>query len=359
MNITLSKKSTGLNNQIVYNTKTKQIHKTNKATYWNDKNYSILFNHLNLKVPDSLSLKFKKMADALKISTGSMHLGKILGKKNIKIHLAAMMQDLDKLSSSDNSYYNDVLPKRLALFDRLKNFYFDGVLYDRLTYTHHKTVTGRTIVSSGMNLVTMKKTSRKKLESRYDNGEIIEIDLKSIEPRLYLALIKHVDVKDAYEHLACKILGYDKENYDRAKIKIAFISSLYGASDRKLMSLSGMSLNQIKKIKNYLEVNNFKKEIEKEFKQNGYFKNAYGRKIFSINAPVNYYLQSTAVDYACLAFNELLMSIDSKNVNLIGVIVDAILLDVHPSLVERILSVKMINEPIISITAHTSIIRYH
>ena len=41
---------------------------------------------------------------------------------------------------------------------------------------------------------------------------IIEIDLKSIEPRLYLSLIKGIDVKDAYEkaktHMNAVHVGY-------------------------------------------------------------------------------------------------------------------------------------------------------
>ena len=122
-------------------------------------------------------------------------------------------------------------------------------------------------------------------------------------------------------------MGYKKGEIDRKKVKLAFISLLYGASERKIKSMTSLDIKDIKKIKAYLGVNKLKQKIELEFKKNGHFENAYGRRITSINAPVNYYIQSTAADYACIVYEQLLSEFQSEGIDLIGSIHDAIILD--------------------------------
>ena len=358
MKINLSKSITGLTRDITYDATSKIVATGNIKTFWSDGNYEILFKHLNLASPSHLNLKYRNMLDTLKIDSGSILWGKLLGKEKIRSNVNSIIVALDEVEKSSSSYYEFILPKRLTFFNRLKSFYFNDVKHDRLTYDHCRTVTGRTVISSGLNLITMRKEDRKLLQSKYKNGAIIEVDLKSIEPHLYLSLIKGVDVEDAYSFIVTDVLGYNRGEVERKNIKLAFISALYGASERKLKSLSGLSSHDIRKIKNYLQIEQLKKKIEEEFNENGYFENAYGRKIFSINAPVNYFLQSTAVDYACLAFENFMGNLSKEKVDLIAVIVDAILLDVHPDTLESILSVKTITEPIINITAHLSIERH-
>ena len=358
MKFYLDRSCTGLKRPIIYDTANKTIEVATNKTYWNNKNYNILFDHLKIDEPKQIKFKYRTMINTLKLASSSINWSQLLGKEKVKTHCDNIFYSLQNVAIACNNYYVDILPKRLALFDKLSKFYFDGTLYDSLTYNHSKTVTGRTIITSGINLITLKKEDRKLLQSKYDNGAIIELDLKSIEPRLYLSLIKNIDVDDAYLHIATNILDYKEDKYDRDKIKIAFISSLYGASENKLKALSGLSTSEIRKIKKYLQIDEFKKKIKKEFEEKGYFENAYGRKLYSINAPINYYLQSTAVDYSCLAYNSLLNTLDNEKIDLVCVIVDAIILDVHPKSLEKIMNVKKVLEPIINIEAQLNIERH-
>jgi hypothetical protein len=358
LKIQLHKNATGLNKTITYDAKTKTIHTQIEDLYWTSKNFKTLFKHLNLEPPECLDEKYKVMTNTLNIASSSIDWPNLLGKEVVKNKLDNLFSSLNTIEDMSNEYYESILPKRLSLFTRLQSFYLDGALQDRLFYNHHKTVTGRTVVSSGINLVTMRKQDRKLLESKYDNGAIIEIDLKSIEPHLYLSLIKNINTSDAYEFIAMNVLNYKKDNFKRDKVKLAFISTLYGAGETKLKNLTGLPVSDIRKIKKFLEIEKFKKKIEAEFHEKGYFENAYGRKIFSINAPINYYLQSTAVDYACLAFENFMSKFENKKIDLIGVIVDAIILDVHPSCINQIIKVKSVNEPIININTNISIERH-
>jgi DNA polymerase I-like protein with 3'-5' exonuclease and polymerase domains len=194
------------------------------------------------------------------------------------------------------------------------------------------------------------------LKSKHHNGAIIEIDIKSLEPRLYLSLIKGIDVEDAYSFLSEEVLKCD-ESISRKDIKLAFISLLYGASQSKIKKITALKSSDIKKIRDYLEVSQFKNKIEKEFNEKGHFENAYGRKIYSINAPVNYYIQSTAADFSCLLYENLMQKIPN-DIDLIGVIHDAIILDCQPIYINSLMKVKYCVEDIINRKAYFSVNRH-
>jgi hypothetical protein len=358
MKIVLSKIYSGLNNDITYNTRTKSVTTGTENIFWQGKRVNVLLRHMSKEPLSTVCSDYDRIIKCLNIDDNVISWIGLLSSSKIKHRVKDQLAIFDEISTMYSTYYDTTLPQRISLFDRLEQFIFKDKLHKSLTYAHDKTVTGRTIITSGLNLMTMKKEDRSLLESKYEKGSIVELDIKSLEPRLYLKLIKGVDVVDAYTFLLTEVLEKQIGDIPRKKIKLAFISLLYGASERKIKFMTSLKAQDVRKIKKYLAVNELKQKIEMEFKENGYFENAYGRKIFSINAPVNYYIQSTAADYACLLYEELLSSIDDNRLDLIGVIHDAILLDVAPERIDEIISITSAHESIINITAHLNIVRH-
>jgi hypothetical protein len=355
MNVCLSKKYTGLSRNLILNIEDCSISSSTGKEFWNSERVHHIMEFWSIEY-QPIAIEYKRLISTLKVKCSSINWHNMLGKEIIENRTKMLIDSFVQNKPDDYVKYN--FPKRIALFERLKGFVFRGESNDRLAYSHSSTVTGRTIISSGMNLMTMKKSDRAFLTSKYENGAIIEIDIKSLEPRLYLSLIKDINVEDAYTFLLTDILGYPNGSIDRDKIKLAFISLLYGASVNKIKSMTGLETKDIIKIKSYLSVSELINKITTEFEQNGYFKNAYGRKIYSINAPVNYYIQSTAADYACILYESLLEQLPRKGVDLIGVIHDAIILDCSKENIDEISSVTYCNEDIINIEAHLKVIRH-
>ena len=358
MKIVLSKKYSGLNSDITYDVTTKAVTAGSTNVFWQGEKVNVLLRHMSKDPLSTIYSDYNRMLSCLKLDDEIINWADLLSSSKIKHRVKGQLEIFDEIRSMYNDYYDIILPKRISLFDRLTQFIFKDELHKSLTYAHDKTVTGRTIITSGLNLMTMKKDDRSFLETKYEKGSIVELDIKSLEPRLYLKLVKGIDVVDAYTFLLTEVLEKQIGDIERKKIKLAFISLLYGASERKIRSMTSLKSQDIRKIKKYLAVNEFKRKIEMEFEENGYFENAYGRKIFSINAPVNYYIQSTAADYACLLYEELLSSIDDNRLDLIGAIHDAVLLDVAPERIDEIISITSAHESIINITAHLNIVRH-
>jgi hypothetical protein len=349
MKINLSKNVTGLKHDIIYNTKDQSI-KTGVGTFWNGKRVEHLMHYVKINDYKELNLQYGRLLKTLKIEDEKINWGHFLGKKNVQSNF---MKLIDTIGKADfDEYVENHFSDRLKLFERLCNFAYKGEKKRALEYNHSKILTGRASVECGFNLMTLKKDERKNLQSIQPGGAIIEIDIKSLEPRLYLFLIKGTDVEDAYSHLLTDVLGYNQGDIDRKDIKLAMISILYGASEHKIRKITALKTSDIRKIREYLDVDALQKRVISEFDEKGYFENAYGRKIYSKNAPVNYYIQSTAADFSCLVYERLLSQLPETGINLIGVIHDAVLLDVRKDLINDVLSITSCVEPIINNTAY-------
>jgi hypothetical protein len=349
MKIELSTNVTGLSRNITYDTVSKGI-ETNSDIFWKGDRVQYLMNYAKLNDYKSLNVEYHKLLKTLKVEDSKINWGSLLGKKNIQAKFIKLMNCIENIDFDEYSQYH--LPNRLKLFERLCNFAYKGEKKRALEYNHNKILTGRASVESGFNLMTLKKDDRKNIQSMQPGGAIIEIDIKSLEPRLYLFLIKNIDVEDAYSHLLTDVLNYKTGDIDRKDIKLAMISILYGASEHKIRKITALKTRDIRKIREYLDVDALQKRVISEFDEKGYFENAYGRKIYSKNAPVNYYIQSTAADFSCLVYERLLSQLPETGINLIGVIHDAVLLDVRKDLINDVLSITSCIEPIINNTAY-------
>ena len=228
---------------------------------------------------------------------------------------------------SISEYYLNVLPRRYEL---------TGMIQDAL-YDHTTAITGRMKVIKGKNFLTMKKEERKKIPVQKGN-RLVEIDIKSCEPALLHAVLYGETPNDIYS-----LFDFD---ISRGKIKLAVISSIYGSNVSKVCKLSGLSKQQVLNIHDHFQLQKIKKEIEDEFKQKDCFYNLYGRPIYSVHSPVNYWLQSSAADFACLAFLDL---IKRAGLKLKACIHDAIIVELSNDQHNAVSKVSKIKDPISNI----------
>lgn len=253
----------------------------------------------------NINQQYQRMFNMLKLdSTQYIDLISLLGKARISEKVSEF-QDICNKSLTD--YYFSVLKSRYELTDIIKD----------ASYDHISSITGRMVIKEGVNYLTMKKDHRNKIDKKTDNC-LVEIDVKSCEPALLHHVIYDEMPDDIYE-------VFSEPGISRAKTKIAVISSLYGSSPARVKKISGLSTKTIKKIHDHFQLQSRIIDLEKEYSKKGYFLNLYGRPIYEISSPVNYWLQSTAADFCCLAFKAM---IEDNNLKLKAVIHDAIIVEV-------------------------------
>ena len=170
----------------------------------------------------------------------------------------------------NNVSYPDLTPQ---------NGEFPVIRYDRAG-----TKTGRLVVKSGPNVLTMKSEHRNITKGK-------SIDFSSMEPRLLLALIGKTVDGDLYDWAAKEL----KIDGDRTYIKVSIISSMYGS--RVVPEIS--KLFALDEWVSQLESDVSDGWIENYFGRPLYVKDVYGRKLLAL------WLQSTAVDAALLGFPNL------------------------------------------------------
>jgi len=216
-----------------------------------------------------------------------------------------------------NQYFFNTFPKRLSLFKQLSPFNSEYIVPN---YTHNS-ITGRLSINKGTNFLIMKKSLRNKLVHEDNNRQLFELDFNSCEPNFYARYFSLIpnDVEDIYRY----ILSIIKEDIPRDKIKRIILSSIYGANEKSLGKITNIPVKKIKKIKEILNINSFEESLKKEFKEKGFIENAYGRPIISNNNLVNYWIQSSAVDFCCLAFLNFAKS--NNDIEIHAVIHDAII----------------------------------
>ena len=213
----------------------------------------------------------------------------------------------------------------------------------KVTYDHSSSLTGRSKCFGNVNFLTMKKSERRHIKSKYKNGKIIELDIKSLEPRVMCKINNLKLADDIYTYIASNIIFSEKKRKD---VKLGILAIIYGANFKTVSKLSGLSQSESIKIKSYLKVDELNRKLKRQYEINNHIKNYYNRPIFSKDnsALVNHYIQSTAADCAQLAFYNYLKNIDHSKFNLIAVIHDAVILDVHPDMCENIIATPYIYE---------------
>lgn len=340
MNVLINKQTSGFKKDIIYNKLLKE--------YSSEQNYDINVNELlelnNEDTFKSLLEENRKIIDTLNLNNSEINWRYFSNELYLKNRFESLIEEIDQISS--NKYEKDIFKIRNNLSNRIKKVYLESEIP---VYSHSRSLTGRMTIESGFNYLTSKKEERNLIQSKFEEGAILEIDIKSLEPRVYLKLAQNIEVEDVYEYIKSNVIT--ECNVDRKNIKLAVISALYGGSDRKIMNLSGLKKLQVLEIKKFLKIDHMKEKIINEFEEKGYFENFYGRKIFSVKSPINYFIQSSSADFSCLVYEQFLKMLDDKKFNLVALIHDAIIIDVDKTYVDLFLSLKRLKEDILNLYA--------
>ena len=234
----------------------------------------------------------------------------------------------------------------------LESFSSDsGGFMEPVRYSLTNSITGRTSVISGPQILTTAKVVRSFLRSRYPDGKIIEIDFSSLEPRVALAIAGvQVDSRDVYDQVNQEILGGE---LTRESAKLAILSSMYGASERSLSESLPDHIKPKKVIESIRSKIGFAqavKKIKSDMEASGRSTNYFGRPIISppdrnVRDAVlfNWLIQSSAVDVALQGFRDLTAKLHMLGVEFVPIFVihDALLLDVrgcHIDLIKTVCS---------------------
>jgi DNA polymerase I-like protein with 3'-5' exonuclease and polymerase domains len=211
----------------------------------------------------------------------------------------------------------------------------------KVKYSQSSSVTGRLSVTSGPNILHLKREHRNILTSRYGNeGAILQIDFKSLEPRI-LALLQKDDIPDDVYSDVVKFMG---EDIGRDLVKKATLSTIYGMSRYNLATMLNIKNTKevVEKINEYFGIPLFQKSLTIDLADNNKIQNFYGRNIFveqgNEHLLINYFTQSTGVDVSLLGFNQIIDNIKKEELNVAPIFIlhDALILDVHKDSVKQL-----------------------
>lgn len=219
-----------------------------------------------------------------------------------------------------------------------------------VSYNRFATRTGRLIVESGPNILTLKKEYRQLLKSSFSSGTICSLDFGALEVRIILAEAgKNISSRDLYLEIANELFG---GKISRDVVKIAIISELYGSSKNMIglrLGLEGKKLDEfINLIKSNFKTIDLCQKLKDEYCKTGKIKNFYGR-LLKIDDPknhvlINTYAQSTGVDVSLLGFKKIVDDLGFDGIRPLFILHDALILDVRSDRlddVKNILSVKV------------------
>jgi hypothetical protein len=217
----------------------------------------------------------------------------------------------------------------LASFQPGENSLAKLPVYNRLA-----TKTGRLTISNGANFTTLKKSHRKILTSRFDDGEIVYLDFSALEIRalLYEAGVT-LENPDLYQEIVDKIF---EGKITRKALKKALISLLYGQNKFTLCDELKMSHTEIvaffAALEDLFQTRKLVDKLKSEYVSNQKFiTNKFGRRVL-IDDPldkifINYWAQSTGVDIALNGFSSITEQYAGDEVIPIGIIHDGMLFD--------------------------------
>jgi len=225
-------------------------------------------------------------------------------------------------------------------------------------YSKVKSRTGRTTITSGPNILLLDKKYRKILDSRFGkDGTVIQLDYKSLEPRVMLALstkYAFAQVEDIYKD----VIREFELNISRDTIKTAVLAKLFGAGEEKLRGiLTGARANPIdiiNAVEQYFPFTEMKDVLNSSASQNNnkFIRNYYGRKINIEDSQeyvlLNYYIQSTSVDIALMGFVRIMNEVSRCNLleKIIPIFInhDALFVDCHNDFLEELREIKNCGE---------------
>ena len=241
----------------------------------------------------------------------------ILSVDVLEAHLAATSNPSLKSTLLSFASYNGVTPP---------------VRYDRLA-----SKTGRLTVASGPQILTLKRSCRDIITSRYPGGRVMYCDYRALETRAMLTLVgRAVTDADPYEEISRIYLG---DAYPRSTVKLVTLANLYGSTVAATAARLARPISEVtlitSKLNELFDVNSLRLKLRTEWMANkGIIRNGYGRalRVEDESTLVNYFVQSTSVDIALLGFSQIITRIKNETLDIIPLFVlhDALIIDVHP-----------------------------
>tara|TARA_B100001057_G_scaffold484896_1_gene563728 strand:- start:324 stop:1505 length:1182 start_codon:yes stop_codon:yes gene_type:complete len=232
--------------------------------------------------------------------------------------------DIKSLEERIRSESNPTLKSIVSSFLPKENNICKNITYNRM-----KTTTGRLVVSDGPQILLLPKDTRSSIVSRYGKeGSVLWVDFVSLEPRFTKLLSSKETSVDIYSD----IIKDSSIDCSREKVKLAVLSTLFGAGMKKLTEILGKDAFEVRKaIKEYFKLDKVSEKIGNY--KSGKIKNFFGRNIFlkspNFNLSLNNYIQSSCVDISLIGFSSLLQDPDfPKSAKPVAVVHDALVLDV-------------------------------
>lgn len=200
-------------------------------------------------------------------------------------------------------------------------------------YDNFSSSTGRMSVLSGPKILTLQRDLRSNIVSRWQDGEILEIDFNALEARVLSWMAGNEQSEgDFYTHVGIRANLHDTP---RSVIKEATLSAIYGMS-RRNFALRFQDIPDVIDVYERVKEVMCVQEIERKIQGMKSFQNAFGRPLSDTSAKISHYTQSSAVDVACHGFLELVKLLDSSSAVPIFLIHDAIILDVRKDYVDTV-----------------------
>lgn len=271
-----------------------------------------------------------------------------------KTWLQKFTRDLLELRDQwDDSYYGREFQIQQRLLQRLQQPFVDGLVIKKIdddrirafepderglapksTYDIWSSVTGRMSIESGPNILTLDKKYRRIFKSRFEGGEIVQIDFSSLEPNTCLAMQGKVFDGDAYKWAASQI----EINVPREVLKVAVMSALYGMSPsnfaKKFADIPDAN-ELLFQVRDAFGVDSLNKHYREQLDAVGHITNHFGRiiKCDKSSPLLAHAVQSTAVDVVCQGFTTLLDEFEADEIDAVPLylIHDALMLDVTPA----------------------------
>lgn len=260
----------------------------------------------------------------LKIFKPSLNSFKRLGHAKVDINTLNSVKNGKVVNSSVFSFNPDL----------------NGII-EKVVYNRFATRTGRLTVKSGHpQILLLPKENRNIFISKFEGGQIFQLDYSSLETRFAFILSGKENLKaDIYQQISDDLLNH----FTRKQVKIATLAILFGMGNQsmsKLLNLSGNELYKIvDKLRGYFNIEYIIQDLKRtKIVANNKLKNFYGRIIdIPLNAPdyiiLNSYIQSTCVDISLLGFSKIIEYIKEQNLKIepTFIIHDALIMDVHPA----------------------------
>jgi len=222
----------------------------------------------------------------------------------------------------------------------LESFSPDNSGYaQRIEYDQFKTRTGRLVVKSGPNILTLTSKYRDIITSRWTNGRIVMLDFMSMEARIAAQLAGFEPPADIYTYLGTML-----PDSTRDEIKKFVLITLYGGGTKSESDKLDIVLDQFK-VKDVIQ------EIKDRHYDGTYLRNMYGRRILcnlDDHIIYNSFVQSTGVDVSLLGFSKIVDEMKHRQLKSVPLYVlhDALILDVYPDEIDIIDELMQVGQQI-------------